>query len=136
MTHFSLIMLVAAALSPAGYSQTYTTRFEGAEYPLSEGGRWTNGGLDWAKIGKRGGIAYGTQTGTNTGIYKFNDSYAHLSGFPPDQEAWGEARIATPNASCIQELEVLLRFSSEPHHTTGYECFARCVCSTSSYVQI
>jgi len=85
---------------------------------------------------KKDGIACGTQTGTNTGIYKFNDSFAHLSRFPPDQEAWGEVRITKPDASCYQELEILLRFTSSPHRTTGYECFARCLTGASSYVQI
>ena len=31
---------------------------------------------------------------------------------------------------------MLLRWSSAPHRTTGYECFARCVSDGSSYVQI
>jgi hypothetical protein len=137
MNRFLFVTLLASAgLSMIGFSQTCSTRFEGIESPLSEGGRWTNNGVDWTQIRKKDGIACGTQTGTNTGIYKFNDSYAHLSGFPPDQEAWGEARIARPNAACIQELEILLRFTSVPHRTTGYECFARCLNSTSSYVQI
>jgi hypothetical protein len=137
MNRFLLVTLLASAgFSMIGFSQTYSTRFEGVESPLSEGGRWTNNGLDWTQITKKDGIACSTQTGTNTGIYKFNDSYAHLSGFPPDQEAWGEAHIAKPDASCNQELEILLRFSSVPHRTTGYECFARCLTSTSSYVQI
>lgn len=82
------------------------------------------------------GVACGTQSGTNTGIYKFDDSHAHLSGFPPDQEAWGEARIARPNPACNQELEILLRWTSSPHRTTGYECFARCLSGDDSYVQI
>jgi hypothetical protein len=137
MNRFLFVTLLASAgCSMSGSSQTYSTRFEGIEGPLSEGGRWTNNGIDWTQIRKEYGIASGTQTGTNTGIYKFNDSYAHLSGFPPDQEAWGEARFARPNASCNQELEILLRFTSVPHRTTGYECFARCLNGTSSYVQI
>jgi hypothetical protein len=130
------ILLVTAALPDATSSQSYSTRFEGTEFPLSEGGKWTNEGVDWAKIGKSGGIAYGTQTGTNIGIYQFDDSYAHLSGFPPDQEAWGQVRIAKPNPSCHQELEILLRWKSLTHSTTGYECFARCLNSDQSYVQI
>jgi hypothetical protein len=129
-------LLASACSSMVGAAQTYSTRFEGSESSLSEGGRWTNNGVDWTQIRKKDGIACGTQTGANTGIYKFNDSYAHLSGFSPDQEAWGEARIAKPNASCFQELEILLRFTSVPHRTTGYECFARCLNGTSSYVQI
>jgi hypothetical protein len=137
MNRFLLVTVLASAgFAGLGFSQTYTTRFPGAEDPLSEGGRWTNNGVDWTRITKKEGLACGTQTGTNTGKYKFNDSYAHLSGFPPDQEAWGEARIAKPNSPCTQELEILLRFTSTPHRTTGYECFARCVTSASSYVQI
>ncbi len=137
MNRFLFITLLAlAGLSMTGFSQTYSTRFEGIESPLSEGGRWANNGVDWTQIRKMDGIACGTQTGTNTGIYQYNDSYAHLSGFPPDQEAWGEARIAKRNAPCTQEVEILLRFTSSPHRTTGYECFARCVNSASSYVQI
>jgi len=134
---FRLIMLLAlAGLSISGFSQTFTTTFEGTENPLSEDGRWTNKGVHWTHIRKENGMACGTQTGTNTGIYKFNDSFAHLSGFPPDQEAWGEARIAKPNPCCIQELEILLRWTSSAHRATGYECFARCLSSSSSYVQI
>ena len=116
--------------------KAFSTRFEGTESPLSESGVWSNNGLDWTKIRKEDGIAFGTQTGTNTGVHRYNDSYAHLSGFPPDQEAWGEARILKPNESCDQELEILLRFTSAPHRTTGYECFARCITSASSYLQV
>ncbi len=114
----------------------YSTTFEGEENPLSERGKWSNNGLDWTKIRKTHGLAYGTQTGTNKGIYRYDDSYAHLAGFPPDQEAWGQVRIAKPDPSCHQEVEILLRWSSSAHRTTGYECFARCVNDGSSYLQI
>jgi acetyl esterase/lipase len=116
--------------------QIYTTTFDGDENPLSEGGKWINNGLDWTTIRKNGGIAYGTQAGVNKGIYVYDDSYAHLSGFPPDQEAWGEVNIAKPDSSCYQELEILLRWTSSAHSTTGYECFARCISGESSYVNI
>ena len=76
------------------------------------------------------------QSGTETGKFAYNDSYALLSGFPPDQEAWGEARITKPNSKCNQEVEILLRFSSSPHNTTGYECLARCTDDSSSYLEI
>src|SRR3974390_2267469 len=128
--------LLALLACLSGFSQTYSTRFEGTENPLSEGGRWINNGLDWTVITKKNGVASGTQNGTNAGIYKFNDSFAHLGGFPPDQEAWGQARISNPDASCYQELEILLRFTSSHHRATGYECFARCLSSADSYVQI
>jgi hypothetical protein len=131
-----LMFLVPVGLSLSGFSQTYSTRFEGKEDPLSEGGRWYNQGVDWTRIRKTNGVACGTQSGTNKGIYEYDDSYAHLTGFPPDQEAWGEVFIAKPQAPCTQEVEILLRWTSSPHRTTGYECFARCVSGGSSYVQI
>jgi hypothetical protein len=130
------ILFASVFLSTAGLAQTCTTRFEGGENPLSEGGTWINHSLDWTKIRKAGGIAYGTQTGTNTGIHKFDDSFAHLSGFPSDQEAWGTVSITKPDSSCHQELEILLRWTSSAHGTTGYECFARCLNNGSSYVEI
>ena len=131
-----LFLFASGFSSTAGFSQTYTTTFDGDENPLSENGKWLHNGLDWANIRKTGGIAYGTQTGTTTGIHRYDDSYAHLSGFPPDQEAWGEARITKPDSSCHQELEILLRWTSSAHSTTGYECFARCTTDGSSYLQI
>jgi hypothetical protein len=115
---------------------TYSTTFEGDENPLSEGCKWIHNGLDWAAIRKSGGVAYGTQSGINTGARRYDDSYAHLAGFPPDQEAWGTAYIAKPDPSCHQELEILLRWTSSAHSTTGYECFARCVNDRSSYLQV
>jgi hypothetical protein len=120
----------------AGFCQTYTTTFDGTEDPLSEDGRWSNNGLDWTNIRKGNGIAYSTQSGIEAGKFKYRDSYALLSGFPPDQQAWGEVHISKPSSSYIQELEILLRFTSSPHSTTGYECFARCVDDDSSYVDI
>ena len=39
-------------------------------------------------------------------------------------------------AHAHQEIEVLLRWTSSPHSTTGYECFARCANDDSSYLQI
>jgi hypothetical protein len=127
------VSLLSAA---EGRSQTYTTEFDGTENPLSEGGRWVHNGRDWTTIRKGGGIACGTQTGTNTGDKRFDDSFAHLSGFPPDQEAWGVAHIARPDPSCHQELEILLRFTSAAHSTTGYECLARCLSGESSYLEV
>ena len=84
----------------------------------------------------RAGIACSTQSGTEAGKFQYRDSHAVLAGFPPDQEAWGQACIARPSSSCHQELEILLRFTSSPHFTTGYECFARCVDDGTSYVEI
>jgi hypothetical protein len=135
-TSFLLTFLASAGLSITNLAQTFTTLFAGSENPLSEGGAWTNRGADWTHFRKKDGLAFGSQVGTNGGIYKFDDSYTHLSGFAPDQEAWGQVRIARPDASCNQELEILLRWTSSAHRTTGYECFARCIRSEVSYLQV
>ena len=134
--HAAVAAFGAILLTSSAFAQTYTTHFPGGENPLSENGKWTNNSVDWTTVRKSGGVACGTQTGTNAGIYKFDDSFAHLSGFPPDQEAWGQVHIAKPDSSCNQEVEILLRWTSSPHRTTGYECFARCVNDASSYVEI
>jgi hypothetical protein len=130
------VVLILILSGAEGRSQTFTTRFDGSEDPLSEGGRWVNNGQDWSRIRKKDGIAYGTQTGTGAGDRRFDDSFAHLCGFPPDQEAWGVVKIGKPNASCHQELEILLRWTSSPHLATGYECNARCLNNSSSYMEI
>ncbi len=119
-----------------GRSSTYTTKFEGAEDPLSENGKWSNNSQDWTKIRKKDGVAHGTQTGTNAGAKVYDDSFAHLSGFPPDQEAWATVHITKPNAACHQEVEILLRWTSSAHRTTGYECNARCLNNGSSYMEV
>jgi hypothetical protein len=76
-------------------AQTCTTRFEREENPLSEGGKWHNTGLDWTTVRTSHGVAFGTETGTNSGARQYDDSYAHLSGFPPDQEAWPSPSTAS-----------------------------------------
>lgn len=57
-------------------------------------------------------------------------------GFPLAYEVMAGNTIDKPDSSCHQELEILLRWTSAPHHTTGYECFARCVNDGASYVQV
>src|SRR5262249_11996444 len=69
-------------MAPDG-SVSYSTSFDKDESPISEGGAWVHLGLDWALVATAGGVAHGTQTGTG----KYDDSYAHLSGFPPDHMA-------------------------------------------------
>lgn len=132
----AIVLLVAALPATAGFAQTYSTNFEGEENPLSENGKWVNNSLDWCKVRKGGGIAYGTQTGVKTGPARFDDSFAHLAGFPPNQEAWGEVRVTKPDPTCNQEVEILLRWTSSEHSTTGYECFGKCAIGKGSWLQI
>ncbi len=140
---FPLVMFLAAfsgadgpATTRPGAEVRYSTTFEGEENPISEDGHWKHDGADWAKIRTKGGMAIGTQSGQNAGEKRYDDSYAHLSGFPADQEAWGKVRITKADPRCHQEVEILLRWTSSEHKTTGYECFARCTNDGSGYVQI
>src|ERR1051325_4346552 len=86
----SLWLLLAA---PTAWSATqhYATSFDGSEAPLSEGGAWSNTGLDWTPVIKSNGAAHGTQTG-NGG---YDDSYAVLSGFSPNQAASATVQLAS-----------------------------------------
>jgi hypothetical protein len=109
--------------APVGGSKSklrrkYRTDFTGVENPLSEGGAWSNNGLDWARVIKADGMAQGTQSGNNG----YDDSYATLSGFPPDQIARAVVQIAPGiHPPCTHEVELHLRWSDAPHWAQGYE---------------
>lgn len=98
---------------------TYSTNFDRDESPISEGGAWVHLGLDWTFVDTEDGIAFGTQTGTN----ELDDSYAHLTGFPPDVMVSAVVHIdATIDPSCTHEVEIHLRWSDGANHARGYEC--------------
>ena len=134
--HLFVLYTLFAGIATA---QTYTTEFPLTENPVSENGKWKNGGAtghDWKNVRTIAGIACGTQTGTDTGIQRYNDSYAILSGFPPDQTAEGVVHYVNPLSSCNQEVELLLRWTSTAHCAQGYECLTRCINSGDSYMEI
>jgi hypothetical protein len=131
-----LYLLMIPAVTGA---QMYTSGFDSAENPISEAGRWNSGrhvGLDWTDVRIIDGMACGTQSGIDSGITVYNDSYAFLTGFPADQTVQGIVTIKNPSASCNQEVELLLRWNSSAHQSTGYECLARCLDSEESYMEI
>ena len=120
--------LGALLFCAAAEAQTYSTNFDGSENPLSEGGAWKHDGLDWTKVRKVNGVAYGTQSGSGG----YDDSYAYLSGFPADQQASAVIRRIA-GGSGIHEVEILLRWSDSAHSATGYECL---LSYDASYAQI
>jgi hypothetical protein len=133
------VILFLSIIPIIAVGQTYSTDFRSPENPISEGGRWNNGksvGHDWTDVMIINGIACGTQSGSDTGINMYNDSYAILTGFSPDQTAQGIVSIKNPTGLCNQEVELLLRWNSEAHRATGYECLARCLNSKESYMEI
>ena len=108
---------------------TFSTNFDLTELPLSEAGVWKNAGLDWTFVATAGGYAFGTQTG-NDG---YNDSYAHLSGFPPNQSASAVIHLESGITAAYTEVEILLRWSDSAHNAIGYECN---LAHDGSYAQI
>ncbi len=123
---------VQATTLAGSTKKSYSTNFDGSEHPISEGGAWSHNGLDWAMIQTGGGIAYGTQTGSNGSGY--DDSYATLSGFAPDQTASAVIQLANISGDkCSYEAELHLRWSDSAHIAKGYEVVTS---YTGSYVQI
>ena len=105
----------ATVTTGAPSTRTYTTNFDLTENPISEGGAWSSAGLDWTAVRTAGGIAYGTHQATG-----YNDSYAHLSGFAPDQSV--EATIFKQGSFAMnQEVEIHLRWADSLHVARGYE---------------
>lgn len=100
-----------------GRGPSYSTSFPFDELPLSEGGAWSHAGKSWTVIQTENGNAHGTQTGQGG----YDDSYAYLSDFPPDQQACAVIHQGSPVG--YQEVEILLRWSDSENSAQGYECF-------------
>jgi hypothetical protein len=105
-------------LAPTGAS--YTTIFPGMENPISEGGRWINGGTDgkaWTDVSSEGGLAIGHQIGAS-----YTDASAILTGtWGPDQFVTGVVHTVNQKDGCFQEVELRLRNRLSPNLMTGYE---------------
>ena len=74
------------------WARTYSTSFPLTENPISEGGKWVNGGatgLDWTNIRTTANVkAYGTSSGIAPG---YDDSTAVLQG----AGTWGQNQTGT-----------------------------------------
>ena len=142
-----LLVLLAAGLGLAGMpaspvaSRGYHTKFPRAEDPISQGGRWLNGGadgLDWTDVQTTHAMAVGTMPGDAGYPQEYADSTAVLKG------AWGRnqtvrAKLRVPNPSnqsgVYEEVELRVRTTIVPHSITGYEI--NCSVNTSDpYMQV
>src|ERR1051325_3674641 len=91
-------------------SFTYSTSFPLTENPISEGGKWINGGAAggnlWGNVQTTPGMAFGVSEPT-----QFGDPTAVLTGtWAPDQSAEATIKIVTqPTGTCCHEAEVRLR---------------------------
>jgi len=109
---------LAVTTSPTA-GASYTTNFDKNENPISEGGAWHRAKNSWTDVQTAGGVAFGTNGVTNS----YDDSYALLSGFGPDQTAQGVIyRDTSLSANTSHEVELLLRASDDATHVRGYEC--------------
>jgi hypothetical protein len=101
---------------------TYTTNFDLTELPISEGGAWhRSSGTVFTDVSTAGGIAFGTNGARN----EYDDSYALLSGFGPDQQAQAvvfRSPSLVTDPTITHEVELLLRFSDDATTARGYEC--------------
>jgi hypothetical protein len=98
-------------------ARTYATDFPVEENPISERGLWRHLGVSWALVRIFANRAVGTQTGSGG----FDDAYAYLSGFGPDQTA--QATLwKDPSIAGTHEVELLLRWSDSATGARGYEC--------------
>ncbi len=134
-----LISMPVLALSQG----TYSTKFPLAENPISEGGRWNNGGttgLGWTNVRTTPGIAFGTQPGNSPGAAVYSDSTAILTGtWGPNQTA--QATVSVINASSVsgvfEEVELRLRTTISANSITGYEINSSVSTNpANSYIQI
>ena len=98
---------------------SYSTSFPLTENPIDESGVWRRANNIWTNVRTANGIAFGTNGIANS----YDDSYALLSGFGPNQQA--EAVVfRSPNLvrEITHEVELLLRFSDDANNARGYEC--------------
>jgi hypothetical protein len=120
---------------------TYTSNFPLTENPISESGKWINGGvagLRWTNIRTTPGRALGTQSGTDAGKARYADSTAILAGtWGPNQTV--QATVFVANASgasgVFEEVELRLRTNITPNSITGYE-IAASVHLTDFYISV
>jgi hypothetical protein len=128
-------MMTGQSTDARGPTRSYSTRFRLDEDPISEGGRWLNGGsdgLDWFNVVTRNGIAHGT---ASRGEY--TDPTALLAGtWGKDQKVKARVFSRNPTEKYYQEVEIRLRSSLSPRRCTGYEVFWRCLKTPNAYVEI
>lgn len=104
---------------PPPTGQNYSTQFDSTEFPISESGAWHRADNAFTDVRTAGGVA----SGTNGPANDYDDSYALLSGFGPDQTAEAVIQVSSSlNTSVIHEVELLLRFADDENGARGYEC--------------
>jgi hypothetical protein len=110
--------------TPFAPPTTYTTNYPLTENPVSEGGKWIQGGttgLDWTNTRSSGGLAFASTI--NTG---FNDNVAYLNpalfAVPTNHTVVITVhRVAGYTPPDTHEIEIFLRALGSAHSWRGYE---------------
>jgi hypothetical protein len=122
---------------PPASKADYSTKFPATENPISEGGKWVNGGvvgLDWTDVFTTSGLSFGLDEPAN-----YADATAVLQGltWAPDQKATGVvSTIGDPLEQCFQEVELRLRTVISAHSITGYEINYKFSNDSTAYMNI
>lgn len=110
---------MASGTANVSLTGSYATNFDRSENPISEGGAWSRSNNGFTNVSTNGDLAFGT----NGMADKFDDSYALLRGFGPNQTAEAVIQRANDlNTNVSHEVELLLRFSDDNITARGYEC--------------
>ena len=126
LPHVVAIAIVSATLVATGdgvsgtptTAKTFSTEFPLTEHPISEHGIWRHVGTSWSYVRSVANHAIGTQSGSGG----YDDSYAYLTGFGPDQKAQATLWIDPAIGGDYREVELLLRWADSPTRARGYEC--------------
>jgi hypothetical protein len=110
------VTVTQSSTAPVG-GASYSTTFNLTEYPISEGGKWRKANNPWTFVRTANGTAYGTNGVTNG----YDDSYALLSGFGPDQTVEAVVQVNSGTIGPTHEVELLLRASDDSNNARGYE---------------
>jgi hypothetical protein len=120
-----------------GQKRSYSSNFPAMENPISEGGKWINGGTtgrDWGNVQTTPGLAFGTNV---SGAPPYDDSTAVLAG------TWGSNQMAQATVYTVnqthaiaEEVELRLRTTITAHRITGYEFDYRVTSDGSQYISI
>jgi hypothetical protein len=106
------------SLQVAAAQRTFTANFAIAESPISGNSGWQHLGKSWTSVRTFDNRAIGTQTGFGG----YDDSYAFLTGFGPDQTAQATIWVDPAAKGDYREVEILLRWADSPTTARGYEC--------------
>jgi hypothetical protein len=131
-----VFLVLPLLLDSEAAAKTYTTSFPLTENPISEGGKWINGGsvgLKWSNVSTTPGLAIGHQPGN----VHYTDATALLTGnWAPNQTAQATVHVGNTYDNDYPEVELRLRSSLSARSCSGYEISFKATTTAAAYVII